>query len=43
MNKVTKVFALVLFMVLALTTVVNASASDDLLKELSKTYRSKHY
>jgi len=38
MNKVTKVFALVLFMVLALATAVNASANDDLLKELSKTY-----
>lgn len=38
MNKVAKLFALVLFMVLALATAVNASANDDLLKELSKTY-----
>jgi len=38
MNKVAKVFALVLFMVLALATAVNASANEDLLKELSKTY-----
>lgn len=38
MKKLVKIFTLVLFMALALTTTVNASASDDLLNELSKTY-----
>ena len=38
MKKIVKIFTLVLFMALVLTTTVNASASDDLLNELSKTY-----
>ena len=36
MKKLVKIFTLVLFMALVLTTTVNASASDDLLNELEQ-------